>query len=1031
MKKIFLSLAIFMAGYATAQNPSFPTINNVQVPFEQQMNTVFQNLNLSSVSTHVLNERSVHLSDPSKYNGLTVDSASISDFDRWALLYITMYSGCWQQQFRLPDPQTAYMNPSQTVTEAGVIPFVMLHYNYHSMLASSVTDNLISVTNGQLYDVPNRSQSPYVLNTCFAATPMVNTINRGQVNFVFQNNFFFTNTGKTVAQLQVNMDDGLGYRTVSWNQNIAANYTTSGAKEILTKIIYTDGTQVENNSKLQVNLASTNNTGRYANPFMQLFFSGTRPYNGGTSNALVTVGLGCGNTQITKPLIYIEGFDPPRPGEVQPTGGYGKLRYDVLGLILGAPRNDLNNNQVILKQYLEEEGYDLIYIDFESSVTYIERNAYLVEEIIEWVNQQKAAAGSVEKNVVFCQSMGGLIGRYALRDMELQNIDHQAARYIAFDSPHQGANIPLGYQCMISNLAATEILGHSLDLMFPALQSAMAILNSPAAKEMLIYHANATSFAGDMPERQNLMNWFSVNGLPQNCESIAIASGSETGQGHIFNPGDIIMHSEGFKMIFPWAFWPRTFDLGAHCEFTVRAVPDMGMSQIYAGHIQIFVFFVPVLFYDSNTNVNNETLPYDSCPAGIFDFEDFEDDLFGQLPGDVTYYPQFSFVPVMSSLDVVAPYNQNIYTPINSLSILQNARTPFDNYYSSFTTNLETNTTNEKHTFFTIGNIGYFRDLFAPPHTLPSVAGFPNLVGVNYNYGKNTNQATTSRITESYVIGPGSTIRVNGNTALGLPTDNLNPPTQASDFVVSVGNYGCGNDPVIEVQNGGQIIVGDNSTLNKGALRIMRGTHLIVRTGGKLIVHDNSRIVIEEGATLTYESGAQIQLLGANAVLDIRGFLTLGNNANFTFTYPNATSGFVRFSRPGIIPSDINDPNYQIHHGTNCKISLEGVNRNDKMLEIAQDALWIPDALTGFSIRKSKVDYVGKSKISVSCPNIELFDSRFVGLTQQEAYGFYLYGQPLQNITACRFENLRVGIESFNSYGGAPLRVELLHTIKA
>ncbi|MGK4568407.1 hypothetical protein [Flavobacterium sp. 3HN19-14] len=43
----------------------------------------------------------------------------------------------------------------------------------------------------------------------------------------------------------------------------------------------------------------------------------------------------------------------------------------------------------------------------------------MVEDIIKWVNVQKSLAGSTAQNVVIGQSMGGVIARYALRDMEI------------------------------------------------------------------------------------------------------------------------------------------------------------------------------------------------------------------------------------------------------------------------------------------------------------------------------------------------------------------------------------------------------------------------------------------------------------------------------------------------------------------------------------------------------------------------------------------------------------------------------------
>ncbi|VDH03263.1 PGAP1-like alpha/beta domain-containing protein [Bergeyella zoohelcum] len=83
---------------------------------------------------------------------------------------------------------------------------------------------------------------------------------------------------------------------------------------------------------------------------------------------------------------------------------------------------------------------------------YIENNAELLKKAIRWVNQNKVGN---EKNVVLGQSMGGLVARYALKDMEDQGENHDTKLYISHDAPHLGANTPLGLQYMMKNISRT------------------------------------------------------------------------------------------------------------------------------------------------------------------------------------------------------------------------------------------------------------------------------------------------------------------------------------------------------------------------------------------------------------------------------------------------------------------------------------------------------------------------------------------------------------------------------------------------
>ena len=73
----------------------------------------------------------------------------------------------------------------------------------------------------------------------------------------------------------------------------------------------------------------------------------------------------------------------------------------------------------------------------------------LLVELIKSINDQKV--GDYE-NVVIGPSMGGLISRYALNYMESIGVDHETRLYVSFDTPHAGANVPIGFQHMFNHL---------------------------------------------------------------------------------------------------------------------------------------------------------------------------------------------------------------------------------------------------------------------------------------------------------------------------------------------------------------------------------------------------------------------------------------------------------------------------------------------------------------------------------------------------------------------------------------------------
>ena len=103
-------------------------------------------------------------------------------------------------------------------------------------------------------------------------------------------------------------------------------------------------------------------------------------------------------------MFVVEGFDSGLVGVENGLGDvdYLMFRGTTSNILAGSLNGQLNT-------------YDIIYINFKNGKDYMQRNAYLVQDIIKWVNSVKQ--GSLP-NVVLGQSMGGVIGRYALRDME-------------------------------------------------------------------------------------------------------------------------------------------------------------------------------------------------------------------------------------------------------------------------------------------------------------------------------------------------------------------------------------------------------------------------------------------------------------------------------------------------------------------------------------------------------------------------------------------------------------------------------------
>lgn len=222
-----------------------------------------------------------------------------------------------------------------------------------------------------------------------------------------------------------------------------------------------------------------------------------------TGQALVKMGA---DGLFDKPLILLEGFDPNIGGHM-PTYGYGDLNWEVIWNCDGAYNEALGGFESMLEAVLQE-GFDLVFLDFEDGTRSIYQQAKLLRHVIEQCRDYRTNADPL---VVIGPSMGGVVAREALRSMEAEGIDHCVRLFAALDSPFRGAYLPIALQEAISFFAEFSV---DAELLFDALLS-------PAASELLV----ASPFhSADI--RSNLEAHQQQQGLPNRCVNLAVSNGN-------------------------------------------------------------------------------------------------------------------------------------------------------------------------------------------------------------------------------------------------------------------------------------------------------------------------------------------------------------------------------------------------------------------------------------------------------------------------------------------------------------------------
>ncbi|UPQ80478.1 T9SS type A sorting domain-containing protein [Flavobacterium azooxidireducens] len=387
----------------------------------------------------------------------------------------------------------------------------------------------------------------------------------------------------------------------------------------------------------------------------------------------------------------------------------------------------------------------------------MQRNAYLVQDIIKWVNSVKQ--GSLP-NVVLGQSMGGVLARYALRDMENQlassgdqTWNHQANLYISHDAPHQGANIPVGIQYFARHLANqfidTPVGDYQIELDGGnniSIADIQNLLNAQGTKQLLANYINS-SFALDNSAFNTFQTELRNLGYPQQTRNVALSNGNHCANPQSFNPGANLFTLNGNASttalttfltaliepitgisapILAFEFNEPGLLLGMlpgsssfAMNFKANALPTAGSTiQVYHGSIsytkKIFSLFgwnpKITVSLTSRSHNNPALLSYDYYPGGKyqlpfnFSTSTINND-FINLGISAYLAPSFNFIPTPSALDVgngnIVLNNNDYFVKYNSLTPPTGSRTiPFNN----FTTSHNTSGINENHISFNTRN---------------------------------------------------------------------------------------------------------------------------------------------------------------------------------------------------------------------------------------------------------------------------------------------------------------------------------------
>lgn len=735
------------------------------VTYFGKMDVILGRLDKSRVSTGILYDRVFQLAHFEEFTGSSTADTSSSEL--FARANYELYTSAYNNTGLISSSTFDY-RVSQAYTSGGYIPIGIISHAYNALDTLSIAYGGIQVVNKQLVET-NNGYNIYLnkrVHTSAAITPN-NYITPG--NHTYQIDLSVSTLDKTINYVLVYADNGfVTYATpgISFAMSFA-----EGTHTLKTITYYTDGSTEYGYSFIICKAALASKITATADvevhvvglpfdssqyPGVDLSFTRNRASEGTAAIFFADPA----NPVLRRPVVFLDGFDPTNSRD------YRKIYDDFI-------------DKSGLATQLKQLGYDLIILDYDEGGGLIERNGMLLIKTLDVLRTRYAPGGLVQDFVVIGPSMGSLVAQYALAKAEqLPAFPHHTRTFISFDGIHKGANIPIGLQLAYKRVLDLSLFGSFLKSVTSAFGTQIDVLNSPAAKQMLLHHY-ATGSESPLPHpfRNTFLsnlNALGNNGYPTLPRNVAITNGtnnafSSTIANMTFYDFDLNTGLFNRRLVGMTLKTPPSTGRREVCDLKFRVSPltiAAGLAGSYVGYAQGNGYSLDAL-PGSYTATLAESIPTkDSNNYPIYKMH-------ARLFTD-----KLCFVPATGAVDLRLN-SSNAFVPTYDWShedIVCTGKTPFNRVY--------TPSTSEAHVFVSNTSIDAFRReiLGTPlPYALPApvvsvqapicpnspatvTASFSNALPVTYTWTFDSNVA-----------------KVDGNSSSPYTTTNASVSVEVND----------------------------------------------------------------------------------------------------------------------------------------------------------------------------------------------------------------------------------------------------------
>lgn len=763
LKSLLLAFCVFSI---TAQ--SQVTYTGLDKDYTQNMDYLLTNVNKTPITSGILYDRIMSFSALNwlKENGVVTNSNYQHFIQSWSELYRSSYTPTFLSLETLKSNINTNTNPN--LVDIGVINTKMNYIDY-----GTPTNPSLTTTGGYLYNVAGIN--PFLEKQITVIAPLKERVNSETVTFRLLSSFLLQLTGLPIKNLVADFGTATNYNlitnTVLSTTNPSVIYTTSGKKTFTFTVTYSNNSTETLTASMYVEVPPSPVFLRTTSSFdAEENFMGTLGITAATAGNIAFQGYnettatkgeleyrtyyntvsnpGYSETnknfsiqpKIRKEIIILDGFDPGDVRKIyQGSIDYNAPDKSLYELMFYKDETGVDRN-LVEKLRAAPYGFDVTLVNFPKGADYIERNAMAVVSLLQRENAKLASSGSAEKISIIGPSMGGLVSRYALAYMEKNNINHNTRLWVSFDSPHLGANIPIGAQ---ENLYFFGYLGQQDKAKIKFDEN----FRSPAARQMLVEqldgkqeaspyltnlwsNSNPNGQNNNSPFRQQFQTNLNSNGLsgsngyPQNLRKIALINGTTNGA-RTNNSGNKFLELAAFKII----RYGLLFGSLIQTKIKVATINDSflqntgGYGQTFSGKVTIPGFLSITVIDGSISRTNsNPRGSMDIVQGGTFNTQGIIKDEFKLALNDAvdsqewrTYLPNHAFIPSVSALAFKNPnFDWSTALDRNLVCDSNNKEIYFDSYFAP--------SSNEEHVLVTSENANW---LIKELQGIPQVPSFP------------------------------------------------------------------------------------------------------------------------------------------------------------------------------------------------------------------------------------------------------------------------------------------------------------------